>query len=103
MERMPTTTVDTPAPTVGSPPTGFPRIVPHLIYDNVAAAIDWLTDAFRFHERTARRPPPPLRVPRRAPRPPHASRRHDRSHPDGGRRQPDHDRGAIRSRRQPAP
>ena len=38
-----------------SSPAGFPRIVPHLIYDNVAAAIDWLTAAFGFHERTSAR------------------------------------------------
>jgi uncharacterized glyoxalase superfamily protein PhnB len=38
-----------------NPPTGFPRIVPHLIYDDVAAAIDWLTKTFGFRERTSAR------------------------------------------------
>jgi PhnB protein len=36
-------------------PSGFPRIVPHLIYDDVDAAIDWLTEAFGFRERVAAR------------------------------------------------
>jgi PhnB protein len=36
-------------------PAGFPRIVPHLIYDDVDAAIDWLTEAFGFRERVAAR------------------------------------------------
>jgi uncharacterized glyoxalase superfamily protein PhnB len=44
--------VETSTPPVTSPPAGFPRLIPHLIYDNVAAAIDWLTGAFGFHERT---------------------------------------------------
>lgn len=36
-------------------PPGWPRIVPHLIYDDPGAAVDWLTRAFAFHERSARR------------------------------------------------
>ena len=36
-------------------PAGWPRIVPHLIYDDVAEAIDWLSGAFGFRERTAAR------------------------------------------------
>ena len=45
---------DTTSP-ISGPPTGFPRIVPHLIYDNVAVASDWLSEAFGFHERTSAR------------------------------------------------
>ncbi len=41
--------------TSADPPPGWPRIVPHLIYDDPAAAIDWLTRAFGFRERVARR------------------------------------------------
>ncbi len=40
---------------VSNPPAGIPRILPHLIYDDVAAAIEWLTTTFRFRERTAAR------------------------------------------------
>lgn len=36
-----------------NPPAGFPRILPHLIYDDVDAAIVWLTEVFGFQERTA--------------------------------------------------
>lgn len=36
-----------------NPPAGFPRILPHLIYDDVDAAIAWLTEVFGFQERTA--------------------------------------------------
>jgi uncharacterized glyoxalase superfamily protein PhnB len=36
-------------------PAGWPRIVPHLIYDDPGSAVDWLTQAFAFRERTARR------------------------------------------------
>jgi PhnB protein len=35
------------------PPAGFPRIVPHLIYDDVDTAIDWLTTTFGFQERVS--------------------------------------------------
>jgi uncharacterized glyoxalase superfamily protein PhnB len=37
--------------TATDPPAGFPRILPHLIYDDVGAAIDWLTGVFGFRER----------------------------------------------------
>jgi len=40
---------------VTNPPAGVPRILPHLVYDDVGAAIDWLTRAFGFHERLAAR------------------------------------------------
>jgi uncharacterized glyoxalase superfamily protein PhnB len=30
----------------------LPRILPHLIYDDVGAAVDWLTRVFGFSERT---------------------------------------------------
>ncbi len=33
------------------PPAGMPRIVPHLVYDDVDAAVEWLTRAFGFVER----------------------------------------------------
>ena len=36
-----------------NPPASFPRILPHLIYDDVDAAIAWLTQVFGFQERTA--------------------------------------------------
>ena len=32
-------------------PTDMPQLIPHLIYDDVAGAIDWLERAFGFHER----------------------------------------------------
>src|SRR6202042_3990025 len=35
-----------------NPPVGFPRILAHLIYDDVDAAIAWLTEVFGFQERT---------------------------------------------------
>jgi hypothetical protein len=38
-------------PAVANPPTAVPRIVPHLVYDDVAGAVDWLTNAFGFCER----------------------------------------------------
>jgi uncharacterized glyoxalase superfamily protein PhnB len=38
-----------------NPPTGFPRIVAHLIYDDVSGAIEWLTGTFGFRERTSMR------------------------------------------------
>src|SRR3954452_678104 len=34
-----------------NPPAGVPRILPHLIYDDVDAAIEWLSTAFGFCER----------------------------------------------------
>jgi uncharacterized glyoxalase superfamily protein PhnB len=36
---------------VANPPEDMPRIVPHLFYDDVAAAIDWLVEAFDFKVR----------------------------------------------------
>ncbi|MDQ2865302.1 MAG: VOC family protein [Candidatus Eremiobacteraeota bacterium] len=40
---------------VANPPTGWPRIAPHLIYEDPAAAIGWLTRSFGFTERTSAR------------------------------------------------
>lgn len=40
---------------IRNPPAGFPRILPHLSYDDVGAAIAWLTEAFGFSERSAAR------------------------------------------------
>lgn len=37
---------------ITNPPTGIPRILPHLTYDDVGAAVAWLEDAFGFKERT---------------------------------------------------
>lgn len=36
----------------GGPPPGMPRILPHLVYDDVGAAIEFLMEAFGFTERT---------------------------------------------------
>jgi PhnB protein len=36
---------------VSNPPDGMPRILPHVIYDNVSVAIQFLTNAFGFRER----------------------------------------------------
>lgn len=36
---------------VPNPPHDMPRITPHLFYDDVAAAIDWLVNAFGFEVR----------------------------------------------------
>ncbi len=36
---------------VANPPQDMPRITPHLFYDDVAAAIDWLVKAFGFEVR----------------------------------------------------
>jgi uncharacterized glyoxalase superfamily protein PhnB len=36
---------------VSNPPQDMPRITPHLFYDDVAAAIDWLVEAFGFEVR----------------------------------------------------
>jgi len=36
---------------VSNPPHDMPRITPHLFYDDVAAAIDWLVNAFGFEVR----------------------------------------------------
>lgn len=32
-------------------PAGYPRIAPYLFYEDVAAALGWLSKAFGFHER----------------------------------------------------
>jgi len=48
-------TIDAATSPAANPPAGWPRIIPHLIYDDVAAAIDWLTGAFGFRERTGAR------------------------------------------------
>jgi PhnB protein len=34
-----------------NPPEGMPRITPYLLYEDVAAALDWLGAAFGFRER----------------------------------------------------
>src|SRR5205807_9945023 len=34
-----------------NPPEGYPRVSPYLYYEDGAAAIDWLTQAFGFTER----------------------------------------------------
>jgi len=44
--------LDGRVPAVANPPDGVPRILPHLIYDDLGAAIDMLTDVFGFEERT---------------------------------------------------
>lgn len=36
---------------VSNPPSDMPRITPHLFYDDVAAALDWLVKAFGFEIR----------------------------------------------------
>ena len=43
-------TSDQPAP-VANPPDGLPRILPHVIYDDVGAAIAMLETLFGFRER----------------------------------------------------
>jgi len=43
------------ASAVANPPNGWPRIVPHLIYDDPGSAIAWLTRVFGFRERAAGR------------------------------------------------
>ena len=34
-----------------NPPPGYTRIVPYLLYEDTAAALDWLAKAFGFRER----------------------------------------------------
>ena len=34
-----------------NPPEDTPRLTPYLFYEDVAAALDWLRDAFGFSER----------------------------------------------------
>jgi uncharacterized glyoxalase superfamily protein PhnB len=36
---------------VPNPPSDMPRITPHIFYDDVAAAMDWLVKAFGFEVR----------------------------------------------------
>jgi uncharacterized glyoxalase superfamily protein PhnB len=36
---------------VHNPPQDMPRITPHIFYDDVAAAMDWLVEAFGFQVR----------------------------------------------------
>jgi uncharacterized glyoxalase superfamily protein PhnB len=40
---------------MANPPAGSPRILAHLIYDDVGAAVEWLTRAFEFRERVVAR------------------------------------------------
>jgi hypothetical protein len=49
------TGIEQTEPAVSNPPTGSPRILAHLIYDDVGGAIEWLTAAFGFQERRAAR------------------------------------------------
>jgi uncharacterized glyoxalase superfamily protein PhnB len=35
-----------------NPPDGFPRITPYLLYEDAAAALEWLTRAFGLRERS---------------------------------------------------
>jgi uncharacterized glyoxalase superfamily protein PhnB len=37
---------------VENPPSGYPRIAPYLLYEDPAAALDWLSRAFNLRERT---------------------------------------------------
>jgi PhnB protein len=34
-----------------TPPSGYTRIVPYLLYEDTTAALEWLAKAFGFHER----------------------------------------------------
>jgi uncharacterized glyoxalase superfamily protein PhnB len=34
-----------------NPPRGYPRVAPYLMYEEPAAALDWLVEAFGFEER----------------------------------------------------
>jgi uncharacterized glyoxalase superfamily protein PhnB len=47
-----------------NPPDNMPRITSYLLYEDVAAALDWLSRAFGFHER--------LRIPGPDGKPSHA-------------------------------
>ncbi len=42
---------------IQSPPEGFPRIIPYLLYEDLDAAVDWLVTAFGFSERFRMRGP----------------------------------------------
>ena len=37
---------------LANPPIGMPRVLPHLAYEDVALAVEWLERAFGFRERT---------------------------------------------------
>ena len=37
---------------VANPPRGMPRVLAHLAYEDVAAAVEWLERTFGFRERT---------------------------------------------------
>src|SRR5205823_4794009 len=39
------------APMAQNPPEGYPRITPYLLYEDVAAALEWLAQTFGFRER----------------------------------------------------
>jgi uncharacterized glyoxalase superfamily protein PhnB len=43
------------SPAVQSPPPGTPQIIPHLPYEDVATAIEWLARAFGFREQPGAR------------------------------------------------
>jgi PhnB protein len=45
------TTTDRPAAGVNNPPAGIPRILAHLIYEDVGTSVDWLCRVFGFSER----------------------------------------------------
>jgi uncharacterized glyoxalase superfamily protein PhnB len=36
-----------------NPPAGYTRVCPYLLYEDAAAAVDYLTEAFGFHQRLA--------------------------------------------------
>ena len=36
---------------VANPPPGWPRVTPYLLYEDPAAALEWLAEAFGFRER----------------------------------------------------
>jgi uncharacterized glyoxalase superfamily protein PhnB len=43
------------ATVVANPPLGMPRVVAHLVYEDVSAAVEWLARVFGFTERVAAR------------------------------------------------
>jgi PhnB protein len=36
---------------LANPPRSYTRVTPYLLYEDPAAALDWLTEAFGFRER----------------------------------------------------
>jgi PhnB protein len=36
---------------IANPPPGYPRVAPYLLYEDPAAALEWLSAAFGFRER----------------------------------------------------